>query len=140
MPDRTASRSPGTMAKAFEPRRAAGCSGAAPPTAACAGRAAPRRRPCGDHLRHDLDGAGTGPDDRDPLAGQVDAVVPLRGMESGTAEFVHAFDVGHVRDVQRARARDQELSDVLVPCSVNTCQRYSLSSQCARLTFSPNRM
>ena len=61
-----------------------------------------------------LDGAGAGTDDRDPLAGQVDAVVPLRGMESGAAEFVHALDVGRPRDVQRTGAGDQKLSDVLV--------------------------
>jgi hypothetical protein len=42
-------------------------------------------------------------------------VVPLRGMESGAAEFVHAVDVGRPRDVQRAGAGDQKLSDVLVP-------------------------
>ena len=64
-----------------------------------------------DDLRDDLDRAGAGADHRDPLTGQVDAVVPFRGMESGTTEFVATFDVGQGRDVQRARARDQELPD-----------------------------
>src|ERR1700753_1276101 len=35
-------------------------------------------------------------------------------MKSRTAEFVHAGDVRQPRDVQRAGAGDQELSDVLV--------------------------
>ena len=64
-----------------------------------------------DDLRHDLDRAGAGADHRHPLAGQVDAVVPFGRMESGTTEFVAALDVGQGRDVQRARARDQELPD-----------------------------
>ena len=70
-----------------------------------------------DDLRHDLDRAGTSPDDRHPLAGQVDAVVPLRGMESRAGEFLTTLDVREGRDVQRARPRDQELSDVFAPVS-----------------------
>ena len=47
-----------------------------------------------DQLRHDLDRTGTGADHRHPLPGQVDVVVPLGGMEGGTAEVVEAGDIG----------------------------------------------
>ena len=57
-----------------------------------------------DDAGHDLDGAGTGADDRDPLAGEVDGMVPLRGMESGALEFSQSLDVGKSWNVQRAGA------------------------------------
>ncbi len=71
-----------------------------------------------DDLGHDLDRAGAGADHRHPLAGEVDTVIPLGGMESGASsihEFVVALDVGNRRDVQRASTGDQELPDEFPP-------------------------
>ena len=44
-----------------------------------------KRRNVLHDLGHDLDGAGAGADHRDALSGQIDAVVPLRGVENRTA-------------------------------------------------------
>lgn len=66
-----------------------------------------------DDLGHQLDGAGAGPDDGDPLTGQLDVVVPLCRMGGRAGELIEAFDVGNARDVQRAGPGDEELGDVL---------------------------
>ena len=66
-------------------------------------------------LGHDLDGAGAGADHRHPLAGEVDVVVPLRGMESGAVGSRRVRRCRAARNVQRAGTRDQELRDVLLP-------------------------
>ena len=95
------------------PRPESGCSAGASPTAGCAGRAEVPRRPRRSRARSGWRWRRA--DHRDPLAGEVDAVVPLRGMESGAREFVEPVDVGDQRDVQRAGARDEELGDVLPP-------------------------
>lgn len=66
-----------------------------------------------DDLRNQLDGTGAGTDHRDLLAGEVDAVVPLRRMERLPFEVGQALEIGDRRDVQRAGTGDQELGDVL---------------------------
>ena len=73
-----------------------------------------QRRDVLDDLGHDLDGAGAGADHRDALAGEVDAVVPLRGVERGARRSSsRALELGDQRDVQTAGAGDQELRDEL---------------------------
>ncbi len=47
-----------------------------------------------DDLRDDLDGTGPGAHDRDPLAGEVDTVIPLRGVER-----LPPFEVGQALDI-----------------------------------------
>ena len=61
-----------------------------------------------DDLGNDLMALAPKADDRDPFAGQVDAVVPLRGVEA-TPGSRPAVDVRDGRDVQRAGPGDQEL-------------------------------
>ncbi len=60
-------------------------------------------------LRHELDRAGAGADDRDPLAGQVVFVVPVRGVEGRALEPVEARQVGIARLVQRPHAGGDHL-------------------------------
>ena len=57
--------------------------------------------------RHDLDGRGAGPDDGHPPAGEVDVVVPLRGVEQVTGERLDALDLGELRRGQATGRVDQ---------------------------------
>ncbi len=82
-----------------------------------------------DDLGHDLDRAGTGPDDRHPLAGQVDTVVPLGGMESGAGEFVATCDLGKDGMCNAPAPEIRNCATYSRPSAVNTCQRHSSSSQ-----------
>ncbi len=65
--------------------------------------------------RDELHRAGTGTDDGDPLAPQVDRVVPLRRVEQLPLEAVHARQVRDVRLVQRAVGQDDDPRAVLLP-------------------------
>ena len=47
----------------------------------------------------DLEAAGAGPDERDPLSRQVDGVIPGRGMEGRSLEGVGAVEIRKVRPV-----------------------------------------
>ncbi len=61
--------------------------------------------------------------------------------KAAASEFVEPLDVGDQRDVQRARAGDQELRDVLLPVvGEHVPARTRSSSQCARSTCELNRM
>ncbi len=44
--------------------------------------------------RHELHGAGAGADHRDPLAGEIHAVIPLSGVEGSAGKGVEAVNVG----------------------------------------------
>ena len=56
----------------------------------------------------DLGGARARPDDRDPLAGEVDVVVPAVGVEGVAREVVEAGERRHDRRAQRAGRVDDE--------------------------------
>ena len=58
-------------------------------------------------LRHELDRRGAGADHRDPLARQVDLVIPAGGVEERALELVEPGDVGDLRLGQRAVGGDQ---------------------------------
>ena len=51
-------------------------------------------------LGHELDGAGPGAHDGGPLAGEVNPVIPLRGVPRRAAEVVPARDAGQGRPVE----------------------------------------
>jgi hypothetical protein len=75
------------------------------------GRCALEDGECGDPVDdggYELDGAGTGADDRDPFARQVHVVAPGRRVEDGSAEGLHAGQVGLDGMVQRSHRGDQE--------------------------------
>lgn len=82
-----------------------------------------------DDLRNELNGAGTRADNGDFLARQVVVVIPLCGVKDGALEAIQTFDLRNARNVQGTHPGYQELADVLLSPSVNTCQRYSSSSQ-----------
>ena len=65
-------------------------------------------------LGHDLDRRGAGADHGDPLAGEVDVVVPAGGVEELALEVVDAVDVGQPRLGEAAGADDQRASAVTV--------------------------
>ena len=111
MPVRTAKRNPGMFVNAVFSQRGNGLFGRGTTHALVE----LKFRDFADDARHDLDGAGTGTDHRHALAGEVDVVVPLRGMESGTLEFGETRDIGKAWNVQRAGPRDEELRDVFLP-------------------------
>ena len=117
MPARTAARSPGNVGERAACSRVAGRRSWS--AASTHGGGALVELQLGRRLHdlgHDLDGAGAGSDHRHPLAGEVDAVVPLRGVESGPVGSRPSPSMsGSERNVQRARARDEELRDVLLP-------------------------
>ena len=55
-----------------------------------------------------LHGGGAGADDADPLAVQVDVVVPARGVERLALERLHALDAGQLRAGEDAVGQDHE--------------------------------
>ena len=57
-------------------------------------------------LGHDLDGRGAGADDGDPLAGQVDRVVPPGRVEEVALERVDPLDRRHLRRGEASGADD----------------------------------
>ena len=59
------------------------------------------------HLGHDLDRRGAGADHRDPPAGQVDGVVPRRGVEQRATEALDALDLREARRGEAAGRRDE---------------------------------
>ena len=77
----------------------------------------PRRRALEHHqpvglpleLRDELDRRGAGADDGDPLADQVDVVVPPRGVEDRPGEGPQARQVGVGRLDQAAAAADEQV-------------------------------
>lgn len=74
--------------------------------------------------RHELDGAGTGPDHADPLATQFETMVPARGMEDGTTEPVEPLDIRLLGDVQHPESADHHLCLVfLARCRAQAPQR-----------------
>ena len=89
------------------------------------------RRDVGD-ARNELRGAGTGADHGDPLAAQVDGVVPPGRVEPLPLEVVDAFDVGHRGPVELSgratRAHRVDASPVHGP-----------PTTCRRTTHTPSR-
>ena len=81
------------------------------------GRSEPRRRPLEHHqlagdrsdLRDELHCAGSGADDRDPLAGEVDVVVPTSRVERRSLERSDPVDVRVGRPVQLADRADDRV-------------------------------
>ena len=63
------------------------------------------------HLGDDLDRRRAGPDDRHPLAGEVDRVVPPGGVEERAREGLDALDLRQARLGQAAGAGDQRACD-----------------------------
>ena len=60
------------------------------------------------HHRDQLHGGGARADDADALAGKLQRLArPVRGVEGGPAEIRHSFDLGHLRDGERADRRDE---------------------------------
>ena len=71
---------------------------------------------------HELQGAGTAADHRDPLAGQVGAVDPLRGVHGESGERIATLDIGELRPVELAhRADERRRRQVLGVTLVATC-------------------
>jgi tetratricopeptide (TPR) repeat protein len=63
--------------------------------------------------RHELDGAGAGAHDGDPLAGEFVVVVPACGVEEGALEPVQTGEDGGPRPAQLPGGRDQHVGLVL---------------------------
>jgi hypothetical protein len=59
-------------------------------------------------LGDDLDRAGAGADDRDPLAGELIVVVPAGGVDELALEVVEAFEIRRLRVDERADRADHE--------------------------------
>jgi hypothetical protein len=68
--------------------------------------------------RDELDGRGAGADHGDALAGQVDVVVPARGVERRTREGLDAGHVGQRRLDQPAAAADQRVGRQRAPAGL----------------------
>ena len=64
--------------------------------------------PPGD-LGHELDGARAGADDRDPPAGHVVRVIPVRGVEGGAGEALGPRDRGQRGTAQLAAGGDEDV-------------------------------
>ncbi len=60
-------------------------------------------------LGHELEGAGPRADHRHSLAGQVDVMAPLGGVEGRAFEAVAALDVGQARPVELAHGGDHRI-------------------------------
>ena len=60
-------------------------------------------------LGDDLDGRGSGADDGDALAGQVEVMVPPGGVEDVALELVETVNVRQRRLGQRTHGRDHEI-------------------------------
>ncbi len=58
------------------------------------------------HRGHELDGTGSGTDHGDPLAGQVDGVVPTGRVPRGPGKGADALDVGDVGPVELTAGED----------------------------------
>ena len=86
-------------------------------------------------LRYGLNRRGTGADDPDPHAREVDALVgPLTGVIRGAAEDLSAVEAGSLRGRETAGRHDAECARTTSPWSVVTTQRFVSSSKVADST------
>ncbi len=69
--------------------------------------------------RGDLEAAGAGPDQGDPLAGDVDVVVPRRGVKCRSRKGFRAGEVGDLRPVELADGGDDRVG----PQRLGACGR-----------------
>ena len=96
----------------------------------------------GRHRGHDLEGAGSGPDDRHPLAGQIGPIDPPGRVHGQPGEVVAPVDVGELGPVELAHRADQRvgLDDlaVVLDVAVGGCRRLQLDRP-AGAVFVPDR-
>ena len=96
------------------------------------------RRDLRGDLRHELDRAGAGADDRDVAAGQVVVVPPAGRVEHRARERVQARQVRDPRLAQRPGRRDQDVGGQVARRSYGSATLASSSQRaCEQLDAEP---